>query len=288
MEITDQYTWIDETKKQRNNHFLLPSSIRALVVGHSNCGKSTIVNTLLLRPGLLDYQNLLVFGNSLHQIEYQIMKAAFEKGLSKSQIQVIFEHKKRVNDQGGPLKVIEAYDLQCKGDITASFFNTHNEIPDPKTLDSKLKHVIVFDDCMSDNQAKIGSYFCRGRHNNVNCFYISQSYFRIPRQEVRLNLNFLILFRQSKKDMQHIYTDHVSFDNIPFDIFINKFCLRCWDLDPHNFICLDLTRTKDTGKYKCCFDTIWFPPILDDISTNDKRLQTIELGEKGIHPSDIS
>ena len=101
MEITDRYTWNDESKDERKNHFLLPNSIRALLVGHSNCGKSTIMNTLLLRPGYFDYQNLLIFGKSLHQIEYQIMKSAFEKGLSKSQIQVIFEHKKLVNEQQG-------------------------------------------------------------------------------------------------------------------------------------------------------------------------------------------
>ena len=273
MEITDEYTWNDESKDERKNHFLLPNSIRALLVGHSNCGKSTIMNTLLLRPGYLDYQNLLIFGKSLHQMEYQIMKSAFEKGLSKSQIQVIFEHKKLVIEQGGPMRVIENYDGQCKGDITASFFDDDNAIPDPSTLDSKLKHMILFDDCMSGNQAKIGSYFCRGRHNNVNCFYITQSYFKIPRQEIRLNMNFLILFRQSQRDMRQIYTDHVSFDNISFDVFINLFCLQCWDLDPHNFICIDLSRTKDTGKYRRNFSELWFPPIADDVPTNEKHLK---------------
>ena len=270
MDITDRYTWKnDESKDERKNHFLLPKSIRALLVGHSNCGKSTIMNTLLLRPGCLDYQNLLIFGKSLHQMEYQIMKCAFEKGLSKSQIQVIFDHQKLVNEQGGPLRVIENFDGQCKGDITTSFFDDCNEIPDPSTLDSKVKHMILFDDCMSGNQSKIGSYFCRGRHNNVNCFYITQSYFKIPRQEIRLNLNFLILFRQSQKDMRHIYDDHVSLDNIPYDVFLYDFCLRCWDLDPHNFICIDLSRTKETGKYRCNFTEMWFPPILlDDIPTN--------------------
>ena len=197
------------------------------------------------------------------------MKSAFEKGLSKSQIQVLFEHKKLVNEHGGPIRVIENYDGQCKGKITTSFFDDYNEIPDPSTLDDKVKHMILFDDCMNGNQAKIGSYFCRGRHNNVNCFYITQSYFRIPRQEIRLNMNFLILFRQSRKDMQHIYADHVSLDNIPFDVFLNDFCLRCWDLNPHNFICLDLSRTKDTGKYRCNFSEMWFPPITSEgISTN--------------------
>ncbi len=263
MEISDQYTWDDAKKHDRENHFLLPNSLRALLVGNSNCGKSTIMNTLLLQTGLLDYKNLLVFGNSLHQLEFQIIKAAFEKRLSKSQIQVLFQLQKRVNEQGGPLKVITEFEGECKGDITVSFFKNCKDIPDPSTLDEKVKHTILFDDCMTGDQSKICDFYTRGRHNNSNCFYITQSYFRIPRQEIRLNVNFLILFRQSRRDMQNIYTDHVGYDGIPFEVFIKDFCLKSWNLNEYNFICIDLTRTKDTGKYRMNFDTLWFPPLDD-------------------------
>ena len=72
--------------------------------------------------------------------------------------------------------------------------------------------------------------------------------------------------------MRNIYGDHVSFDNIPYDVFINDFCLQCWDLDPHNFVCIDLSRTKDTGKYRRNFSELWFPPeFLDEIPTNKKH-----------------
>ena len=41
---------------------------------------------------MLDYDTLTVCGKSLHQPEYRIMKRAFEKGLSKKQVNAIFEN----------------------------------------------------------------------------------------------------------------------------------------------------------------------------------------------------
>ena len=71
-------------KKKRENNPLLPSSLRGLIVGKSNSGKTVLLLNLLLRDGWLDYNNLLVFGNSLHQEEYQIIKKRFEVGLGKN------------------------------------------------------------------------------------------------------------------------------------------------------------------------------------------------------------
>ena len=69
-------SWNEVTLK-RFNHPLLPRSIRGIIVGKSGCGKTT----LLLRSGWLDYDNLCVFGKSLFQPEYRILKKAFEENL---------------------------------------------------------------------------------------------------------------------------------------------------------------------------------------------------------------
>ena len=63
----------------RFNNSLLPRSI--FCVGKSGCGKTTLLLNLLLRPGWFDYDNLCVFGKSLFQPEYQILKKAFEENL---------------------------------------------------------------------------------------------------------------------------------------------------------------------------------------------------------------
>ena len=73
-----------QNQKSRHNSPLLPSNVRGLIVGKSNSGKTVLLLNLLLKEDWLDYNNLLVFGNSLHQDEYQIIKKGFEIGLGKN------------------------------------------------------------------------------------------------------------------------------------------------------------------------------------------------------------
>ena len=65
------------------NHLLLPKCIRGLIIGKSGCGKTTLLINLLLRAGWLDYNNINIFGKSLFQPEYHILKKVFEGKLTK-------------------------------------------------------------------------------------------------------------------------------------------------------------------------------------------------------------
>ena len=89
MNISSIYAW-NTGKTSRNNSPLLPRNIRGLIVGKSNCGKTTLLLNLLLQPDWLDYNHLYVFGKSLHQQEYQILKKGFTDGFSKNQVSNIF------------------------------------------------------------------------------------------------------------------------------------------------------------------------------------------------------
>ena len=88
MEIKD-LSW-NEVISKRFNDPLLPRSIRGIIVGKSGCGKTTLLLNLLLRPGWLDYDNLFIFGKSLFQPEYRILKTAFEEELPKEHILRLF------------------------------------------------------------------------------------------------------------------------------------------------------------------------------------------------------
>jgi len=79
---------------------------------------------------------------------------------------------------------------------------------------------MVFDDLMLEKQNKCEAYYIRGRHSNVDCFYLSQNYFKLPRQTITENSNFMILFPQDLKNINHIYNDYVSSD-MPKDEFRN-------------------------------------------------------------------
>ena len=260
MSIDSVYVWEINENSKTKHYFLLPHSIRGLIIGRSGCGKTTLLNNLLLKEGFLDYENLLVFGPSLHQQEYRIMKAAFDKKLSKDQIRVIFERQKEINAAGGPEKVIEDYDGICKGKITAHFHDQSDTVPDPVELNPTEKNLLILDDIMTGPQSKAEDYYTRGRHNNVDVFYISQSYFRLPRQTIRENSNFLILFPQDEKNLRHIYEDRCSSDShdLSYDLF-KLFCTNVWNEKPYNFVTIDSTREQNAGKYRKNLDEFWSP-----------------------------
>lgn len=83
---------VNENKEFNKNHSkLLPKDIRALIVGKSGAGKSVFLTYLLLEPDMLDYDNLIVCGPSLHQPLYNIMNKGFSINLSKDEIRYMFE-----------------------------------------------------------------------------------------------------------------------------------------------------------------------------------------------------
>ena len=46
--------------------------------------------------------------------------------------------------------------------------------------------VVVFDDMLlSKRESNIDLFFTRGRHNNIDIYYISQSYFHLPKKTIR-------------------------------------------------------------------------------------------------------
>ena len=110
---------------------------------------------------------------------------------------------------------------------------------------------MIFDDLLLERQNKCESYYIRGRHSNVDCFHLSQNYFKLTRQTIRENANFICLFPQDLKNINHIHNDHVG-DDMKKKEF-RKFCIECWE-KPHGFVVIDLTSKKDSGKYRSGFD----------------------------------
>ena len=116
MEIKD-LSW-NEVISKRFNHPLLPRSIRGIIVGKSGCGKTTLLLNLLLRPGWLDYDNLFIFGKSLFQPEYRILKTAFEEELPKEYILRMFNMRDEIqNSQIPPSLVVKEWAKEIKKKI---------------------------------------------------------------------------------------------------------------------------------------------------------------------------
>ena len=122
MNVSNVFSWKNRLKKRENSP-LLPDNVRGLIIGKSNCGKTTLLLNLLIQPNWLDYNRLYVFGKTLHQSEYQILRKGFEGKLSKQQIVNIFTNQNQLEKVNlTPLEVIDQYSGVKKGDIKAEFF----------------------------------------------------------------------------------------------------------------------------------------------------------------------
>ena len=257
--ISNKYTWRVGGVVIRNHSHLLPRDVRAILIGKSGVGKTTLLVHLLLEPGILDYNNLLICGKSLHQSEYNVIKKGFDKKLSKSQIGHLFKHQEKVFENFEDLDTfLHQYKGKCNGGINVEFNDDVSTIPDPSSLDPSQKNLVIFDDVMLESQSTPEKYYTRGRHNGIDVFYIAQSYFPLPRTTERENGNIFFFFKQDNKNLAHIFQDHCAIDGISLDVF-RKFCNDVWNENKHNFVTIDLTRDVNNGKYRKNLKQFWNP-----------------------------
>ena len=141
-------------KNKRNNSILLPRDIRSIIVGKSGCCKTTLMFNLLLKPGWLDNNYLQVFGKSLFQPEYKILRSAFQRKLPKEVIIKLIDLYEEIQESNTNLESIiedisESY--KNKTDIECKFFETDDDVQDPEDLDISKKNLMIFDDFLLTN-----------------------------------------------------------------------------------------------------------------------------------------
>ena len=119
-----------------------------------------------------------------------------------------------------------------------------------KPLNEYENGIVVFDDILgSPNSRFIDQFFIRGRHDNLDIYYLSQSYFDLPKRTIRNNSNKIILFNQTLKDIEHIYRDVAGYD-MSYDEF-KELCRKSWEED-YNYLCIDRSKKRDQGRYCIC------------------------------------
>lgn len=192
------------------------NSKRGILVGPSGSGKTNVMLSLLQHPNGLRFHNLYVYAKSLYQPKYEYLRM-----LMKSLPQIGYFEFNNVDD------VIEPADIRPNS-------------------------VIIFDDiqCANSNDL-VKSYYAFGRHKNTDVFYQAQTYSAVPKQIIRDNLNYLIIFVQNKTNLQHIYDDHVNPD-MTFGEFQNL-CSLCFQ-EKYGFLLIDKECNINEGRYRKGFD----------------------------------
>ena len=124
--------------------------------------------------------------------------------------------------------------------------DVYNNIDEYNT-DKERKILIVFDDMVADmiNNQKLNSLVAelviRGRKLNISLAFITQSYFKVPK-DVRLNsTHFFIMKIPNKRELQQIALNHSSDINSKDFIKIYK----KYTAEPYSFLVNDATLALD-------------------------------------------
>jgi hypothetical protein len=201
---------------RRKHSALLPNSIRAIICGPSNCGKTNAVFNLLFAENGLKFENIYLFSKSLHQAKYKFLEELMSK----------------------------------VPEIGFFTFTDNEEVIHPNEV--KPNSVMIFDDVACEKQNNIRKYFAFGRHNATDVLYLCQTYSSIPKQLVRDNTNLVLLFRQDERNLRHIFHDHVTPD-LTYDQF-KQMCSKAW-VNPYGFLVIDKeSEHPDKGRYRVGFD----------------------------------
>lgn len=194
---------------------LLPNTIRCIICGPSNCGKTNALFSLITEENGLKFHNIYVYSKSLYQPKYQLLEQVLNN---------------------------------VKG-VGYFKYSDNDNILDPE--EALENSIFIFDDVACNKQDKIRTYFSMGRHKAVDSFYLCQTYTRIPKHLIRDNANFIILFKQDDLNLRHIYEDHVGTD-MTFDQF-KSMCAECWR-NKYEFLTINKDSDINEGRYRKMFD----------------------------------
>ena len=116
-------------------------------------------------------------------------------------------------------------------------FYQNDEYDLDKLIKGDFQTCCIFDDQLTDNK-KISDWFIRSRKKNCSNFFLAHSYFKMSKT-LRLNVNYIILFKIPKNQLTHIYNDQ------PINIDRELFYKIISELNKYENIIIDLKTPID-------------------------------------------
>ena len=111
-------------------------------------------------------------------------------------------------------------------------FYQNDEYDLDSLIKGNLQTACIFDDQLSDDK-KIMEWFIRSRKKNCSNFFLAHSYFKMSKT-LRLNVNYIILFKIPKNQLSRIYIDQ------PINIDKELFYKIVSELNKYENIIIDL------------------------------------------------
>ena len=216
----DEYT--NENKKEHNPNwpYIPDHPYRILIIGGLGSGRT---NTLKLIDNQPDIDKIYLYAKNPYEDKYQFLIN------KKESIRL-----KYFNDP----KAFTEY----SNDMRDVYKNINDHNPDKEN-----KMLIVLDDMIVDmiNNKKLNSIvtelFIRGRKINISLVFITQKYFKVPR-DARLNTtHFFIIKNPNKKELQQIAISHSS--DIDFKNFVSIY--KKYTDRPFSFLVNDTTLASN-------------------------------------------
>ena len=204
MEIPNYDGGEDKDKKYRQLFPFMPSNIfRMLICGNSGSGKTNLLYHMLIKP-LLYYDEIYLYARNLEQDKYQqLIKKMM--GLSHK---LGYEILHTSNDEILPITEMDYEDNQ---------------------------KLVIFDDYVCEkNQKSLIDYFIQGRHKNCSVIYLSQSFYKTPK-DIRLNCSHYCLYE---------FPSAREANRIASELGVDKETYKAATKQPYTFLYIDKPKKR--------------------------------------------
>ena len=181
MEIPNYDTNTKNKKFKKRYSFMPNDTFRMLICGNSGSGKTNLLNHMLIKP-LFYYDKIYLYAKNLEQEKYQnLMK----------------EMNEAINEEAG-YNVME--------------FSNDAIIPISHLPYEDNQKIIIFDDYVCEkNQREIVDYFIQSRHKNCSVIYLSQSFYKTPR-DIRLNCSHYCIYEFPSSRERNMISSELGVD----------------------------------------------------------------------------
>ena len=184
MEIPN-YDSDTKNKKFKQLYSFMPhDTFRMLICGNSGSGKTNLLYHMLIEP-LLYFDEIHLYAKNLDQEKYQNLMNKMNE-MSRT---VGYDIMNVSNDKIIPISDIDYEDNQ---------------------------KLVIFDDYVCEkNQRQIVDYFIQGRHKNCSVIYLSQSFYKTPR-DITLNCSHYFIYEFPSSRERNMISSELGVDKEKF------------------------------------------------------------------------